>query len=673
MQQAIAAGCRVVVETTTKVIIEPPVSAGASESVASAPKNAFQMLMASKKQKVTPVDETAPAKGPPIDELECKRNGWLVGVVYRRTLVGVPADHPLHGIQYHGQSFRTGLYSPISIAAERWRKEDTQALRETHHEYGHLWAIRVFGKDAFHNEVVQWHVDEPVAVLEALDAGEVAAVANGGGLMRSRTKRLKQTLNLTRGGRGAYWLTDYLECRSVIAWERAQQDLLAAVLVVGHAAIPSNFVHPATGRATGNLVGSLRSGEYLNGKPDEIERRNWLGSLPGWQWNIPIHRWECVQTALLAAIEIVGSARIPTVFVHPVSGHRTGHTIIELRRGDFMNESESKDRRRAWLEALPGWTWNVSDSMWEEAMCNIIDAISVTGTSCLPSKFVHPVTGHATGELVIDIRRGRLLSGKGDESERRAWLQSLPGWTWNVADTTWEQAKITLMAAIALQGTAHIAKSFVHPTTGHKTGLLIERIRRGAHLKGKEDEVDRRTWLAALPGWTWNAIDERWHNAQQALLDAIEIVGKCPPSGFVHPTTGHKTGVLMVELRRGDFCKGKQDEDERREWLQSLPGFTPKQCVVRSWEDAQHQLKSLVDTIGTCNVTRRFRHPDSDFAVGQMIFRIRTNGYMLHGCPDEQQRRAWLSSLPGWQWVVDCRNGTNGRKRKELKDATDSD
>ena len=52
------------------------------------------------------------------------------------------------------------------------------------------------------------------------------------------------------------------------------------------------------------------------------------------------------------------------------------------------------------------------------------------GHATVPTVWVHPRSGHKTGQLVSDIRRGRYWRGKSEEAERVWWIERLPGWRW---------------------------------------------------------------------------------------------------------------------------------------------------------------------------------------------------------------------------------------------------
>jgi hypothetical protein len=355
-------------------------------------------------------------------------------------------------------------------------------------------------------------------------------------------------------------------------------------------------------------------------------------------------------------VKCIGNVNIPKEWVHPVSGHKTGVLVHDIRsHGTHWRGKPDETERVAWLNALPGWKWGVSlDDAWVDAKEALIAAVSHLKTSCVPKGWVHPVSGHNTGSLVNSIRSGRHWRGKPDEAERLAWLNALPEWTWSVLDDAWEDAKAALLEAVSHLKTARVPYGWVHPVSGHKTGKLVTSIRsQGAHWRGKSDETERVAWLNALPGWKWGvSLDNAWENAKEALLAAVShLKTACVPQSWVNPVSGHKTGSLVSRIRHSRLhCRGKPDEAERVAWLNALPGWKWGVSLDDAWKDAKAALLAAVSHLKTARVPQDWIHPVSGHKTGLLVKSIRNNGRHWRGKPDETERVAWLTALPGWVW-----------------------
>ena len=111
--------------------------------------------------------------------------------------------------------------------------------------------------------------------------------------------------------------------------------------------------------------------------------------------------------------------------------------------------------------------------------------------------------GYNLGSKVNHIRYAhQFLKGK-DEAERRAWLESQPGWTWSVLDDSWETFRWHLLAHVDATGTSCVSRKFICPD-GYNLGQRIDDVRnRHSFLKNKPDEAERRAFLECQPGWAW--------------------------------------------------------------------------------------------------------------------------------------------------------------------------
>lgn len=55
-------------------------------------------------------------------------------------------------------------------------------------------------------------------------------------------------------------------------------------------------------------------------------------------------------------------------------------------------------------------------------------------TSVVLRSYVNKTNQYKLGEQVRAVRKGRMVTGKSDEDERRAWCAALPEWVWNLSD-----------------------------------------------------------------------------------------------------------------------------------------------------------------------------------------------------------------------------------------------
>ena len=84
--------------------------------------------------------------------------------------------------------------------------------------------------------------------------------------------------------------------------------------------------------------------------------------------------------------------------------------------------------RRARLEALKGWVWDIRDHLaWEEGFEHLEEFVAAEGDASVPYKHITP-DGF---DLWRWVERQRIAQNKMDPVRKRR-LEALAGWTWQV-------------------------------------------------------------------------------------------------------------------------------------------------------------------------------------------------------------------------------------------------
>ena len=141
------------------------------------------------------------------------------------------------------------------------------------------------------------------------------------------------------------------------AWERGYTTLLRFVERERHARVPKD--HTEGRIKLGGWVTEQRANRQK--MPDERRRRLEAEAIPGWFWGTRSDYVWNQKLALLAKFaEREGHSR-PT-WDHVEGGVRLGGWVVE-QRAERQNLSAE---RKAALEAVPGWSWTVSQDAWDE-------------------------------------------------------------------------------------------------------------------------------------------------------------------------------------------------------------------------------------------------------------------------------------------------------------------
>ena len=201
-------------------------------------------------------------------------------------------------------------------------------------------------------------------------------------------------------------------------WDDNFLHLKTYVLETGHSQVPETYM-TADGYQLGTWVTTQRTKHHSM----SAERRDLLEALSGWSWNIPDAKWEEGFAHLNSYLNTNGNLLIPLKHVTS-DGFRLGAWVNRQRSNRAVGTSE----RITWLEALPGWTWNILDVQWEGWFSRLKDYITAWGNCRVPKNHSTP-DGYALGAWVSKQRNRHRATMN---SSRRGRLEALPGWAWEV-------------------------------------------------------------------------------------------------------------------------------------------------------------------------------------------------------------------------------------------------
>ena len=272
-------------------------------------------------------------------------------------------------------------------------------------------------------------------------------------------------------------------------WEQGFAHLISFVEREGHARVP--LAWREDGVRLGQWVGVQRA---MRGRRiREPQRDSRLEALPGWVWDTNEAAWEDGFAHLVSFVEREGHARVPRGWDE--NGYRLGQWVIVQR-----SRRKTLDQKRlARLEALPDWTWSLKAEIWEEGFAHLVSFAEREGHVRVPGHWTEQ--GFHLGGWVRNQRSRRRTLGQ----ERRARLEALPGWVWNMNDAAWEEGFTRLVKFAEREG--HTRMTAKYREDGFALGAWVHS-KRYARKRGELAE-QRVGLLEALPGWRWDDRDRR--------------------------------------------------------------------------------------------------------------------------------------------------------------------
>jgi superfamily II DNA or RNA helicase len=266
-------------------------------------------------------------------------------------------------------------------------------------------------------------------------------------------------------------------------WELGFQHLQEYVDIKGVAAPPAKHKTP-----TGFNLGGWVDRQRQNVDGITHERKSRLEKLPGWTWEVLRENWELGYAQLLEYVELNGNALVPAEFVTK-NGFKLGGWVRHKR----LSKSEISSEQVLLLNEVKEWVWDVLEHQWQTGLTYLQEYMKKHGHSRVLGTFVTS-DGFKLGEWV-SIQRS--FKNKMVES-RRAQLEELLGWAWNVNDSLWEHGFQKLAEYVDTHGDAVVPA--VHVTNdGHKLGIWVGTQRQSRHKMTES----RRARLEAQPGWIW--------------------------------------------------------------------------------------------------------------------------------------------------------------------------
>ena len=194
-----------------------------------------------------------------------------------------------------------------------------------------------------------------------------------------------------------------------------------------------------------------------------------------------------------------GHGRVPQQWRE--DDYRLGEWVIN-QRAQFQRGTLDPERR-AQLEAVPGWTWDTREALWEEGFAKLESFVKRDGHARVPAQWRED--DYQLGAWV-NTQRTRFVQ-RTLEPERRAQLEAVPGWTWDVREALWEEGFAKLESFVEREGQARVPRKH-RDAGGYRLGDWVI-TQRHVFQQGTL-EPERCARLDAVPGWTWDTREAAW-------------------------------------------------------------------------------------------------------------------------------------------------------------------
>lgn len=345
-------------------------------------------------------------------------------------------------------------------------------------------------------------------------------------------------------------------------------------------------------------------------------------------------RWADGLAVLQAYVTREGHARVP--YEHVEAGYKLG-TWVGAKRSQYR-KGRMNPARQQQLEALPGWTWDAPEDVWETGFAHFLDFARTEGHQRVPVTYT-TADGFPLGSWVRSHRRpggGRKTMTTG----QRDRLEAVPGWSYgSAASTFWEDAYEALLAFSRREGHCRTLRGC------REDGINIDAWSKQQRARFHRGDLgpERVGRLQEVPGWSWAPQDDAWEAGFAALTEHVRQTGTTGVSQRV-ADGAYPVGVWAGE-QRNRHRRGELDAP-RVSRLESLPGWS-WDPHSDSWEHHFQALLRFVDRDGHAEVPTG--HFEDDLPLSAWVIRHRQE-YKAGRVRQDRVRR--LETLPGWTWDV---------------------
>lgn len=416
------------------------------------------------------------------------------------------------------------------------------------------------------------------------------------------------------------------------SWQTWFQLLESFALSHGHSQVPGSSL--INGKPLGRWVSKQRA-RYRRGnlERDRVAR---LETLPGWSWSPDGDNWEmCLRVLKLFAAEHGHSQPTQEDLVNGIQiGSWVSHQRAQYKRNQLSMKKVIQ------LETLPNWSWDPLTDSWNAMFELLRSYTSIHGSATPPKSY--EANGQKLGSWVSAQRtrfnRGRL------ESERSERLASLPGWSWDLESVRWERFFGLLKQYAEEFGSANPNQSYIKDDL--KLGTWVNSQRSKQRKGNLEPEKAKR--LEALPGWTWNPLNDAQRQAEHEWDENYSRLAQ-----FLKQEQSASQQTLPADLRnwikrQRTRYKNKTLQQQQIQKLEMLPDWSWNPHAT-SWDSFFALLKDYASEHGDALVpqekNKKTLYKGQDLAAWVNSQRTNFKRGNL-----EESKILKLETVPGWSW-----------------------
>ena len=338
---------------------------------------------------------------------------------------------------------------------------------------------------------------------------------------------------------------------------------------LGHVRIPDSVTNVGNSQPLNRWLIDQRSKRFKL----PIEKTNLLEALPGWNWNPHSDRYEIGFRMLVEFVAEFGHSRVPKDW--PREQNVSLHQFVQTARGTYRS-GEMTQSRISEFEALSGWSWNLTETVWYRNFEEFESFYRTTNR--LPNR-----DSESPQEVALErwSRRQSEMFKLGRLSQEKInSLDKIQGWQW-MNDDNWDEVFQDLEEFINRE-----KRNPSKGVRGERTGLRLDswysmQKKNFARL-GKTRQTKLESLLLYVP---FTQTTQSWPNKIIKVATFLEEHGTLPR----HRSEFKEEASLGLWLIRQKSAFHTLSEDKKRA-LAAIPGFEPLKSDSDIWYENYDQL-----------------------------------------------------------------------------------
>ena len=312
-------------------------------------------------------------------------------------------------------------------------------------------------------------------------------------------------------------------------------------------------------------------------------------------------------------------------------GYKVGIWIGSQRSKRKLLSKEQIDR----LEKLPGWVWNKNEAEWQIFNDELIKFIDEYGHA-RPNRDYISETKYNLGKKVAHYR-----VKKAPVKEKNDFLESLPGWVWNLKEFYWKTNYEYVMNFANTEGHLKIPRDIRLGPEKLNPAQWMEFER--TYYRNKESFLTKKRikLCEEIPGWFWETTIQKYHN--DGFKD-LKLFVKDNGHPFAKKDYVSKNSFPLGDYLlnvRGRKRNGNMQQSEIDQF-ESIPYW--------NWDAKQG--KWYIKYLIVLKFAKKFKHSDpkvdETFEGEQVGSWVRTQRKLRNDLSAEKIKL--LEALPKWSW-----------------------